>query len=102
VTQITPAVLRHLHSELLGSFSDAFPRDVAFSLADALDLVEASYCVSHMTGIDQWFLALVGGSELFVTQSVFFGCVQSFAHPDSSRRLTDLMPPGHLIPLSVR
>jgi hypothetical protein len=90
-----------MHAELLGRVGYALPSDVAFSLADSLYLVEAGYCVSDMTGVDQGFFPLVREGELVVSQSVLLSPAQSFGHPDSSGRLTDLMPSTHLMPSSA-
>jgi hypothetical protein len=77
-------VLRYLYSEPLGGFDYALPGLVSFSVANALYLVEASYGVSHMTGVDQRFLSLLRKGKLVAVQSVLLSRAQSFRHPDSS------------------
>jgi hypothetical protein len=52
VTQIAPALFRHLYVELLGGLRYALPRSVTFSIGHALYLIEARYSVSDMTCVD--------------------------------------------------
>ena len=94
MAQITPTRLRYLYTELLGSFDYALPRCVAFSVAHALYLVEASYRVSDMTCVDQRFFPLLRKGECIVVQSVLLGPLN----------LSDILTPltlATLLPLST-
>ncbi len=70
MAQVTPALLRYLHAELLGGIHDAIPRSVAFGVTHALYLIEASYGVSDMACVCQRLFPLFGESELIAAQLV--------------------------------
>ena len=67
MTQIAPTLLRNLDAEPLGCLCDALPRFVVFNVGDALHLIEASYCVSDMTCVNQRLFPLFGEGELVVS-----------------------------------
>jgi hypothetical protein len=73
-----------MHSEPLGGLDYTLPRDVSFSVAYALYLVEASYSVSDMRCVHQRFFPLLRKGELVVVQSLLLGPAQSFRQADSS------------------
>src|SRR5437868_2706073 len=81
LAQLAPALLAHFDAVLLRGALDAAPRRVALVVADAFDLVEPGDRVTHVAGVVERLLALLGKSELVLVELIAMLGVE-FGHGD--------------------
>src|SRR4051812_22400083 len=76
LADLAPALFVHFDVELLCRGLDAFPRLVAFRVADVLHLVEAGDGIAHMGRVLERLLALLGKCELLGVNGTALICVE--------------------------